>query len=151
MKMRRVVIRPPVLRYAIAPLRRLSAAHFFARNLIGNDRSHINLQLGDCQMEKEVVVAIVGATTTLVVAIGGWTFAWMMQRDTQTRDRLRKRVAQLTDDVRARIEVEKEATALIAELSNKTQQAAMLEVRKRTEEKTGLRPRLSPSQLVFED
>lgn len=102
-------------------------------------------------MEKEVVVAIVGATTTLVVAIGGWTFAWMMQRDTQTRDRLRKRVAQLTDDVRARIEVEKEATALIAELSNKTQQAAMLEVRKRTEEKTGLRPRLSPSQLVFED
>lgn len=84
------------------------------------------------------------------VYIGGWVYGWAMHRDANTRDRLRKRVSKLEDEVRARIEVENSANEWIAELTKKTPQGAMLEVRKRAEENSGLRPKLTPRDLESE-
>jgi hypothetical protein len=102
-------------------------------------------------MDKEEVLVIIGSATTVAVAIGGWIFSWAMQRDAKTRDRLQKRVAKFEQEVLARIEVEKSASEWIAELSNLTPRAAMLEARKRAEEKSGLRPRLSPNEVLSKD
>lgn len=75
-------------------------------------------------MEKEVLVAIVGSVTTVAVAIGGWVFGWLMQRDARTRERQRNQIDHLKDEVRARIEVENTASQWLAELTHKTPRAS---------------------------
>jgi hypothetical protein len=105
----------------------------------------------ESNLEKEVIIAIFGSVTTLAVAIGGWAFAWAMQRDAKKRERQQKRIAKLEDEVRARMAEEKSASEWIAELTNKTFQAAMLELRSRTEKTSGLRPQMFPSDLVSKD
>lgn len=102
-------------------------------------------------MEAGVTAALIGAVTTGVVAIGGWAFAWGMQRETKARDRLRKRVAKLEQEVRARMAVEEAANDLIAELTQKPRKAIMLQVRDRAHEASGLRPEMSPSELTSAD
>ena len=102
-------------------------------------------------MDKDVLVAIVGSATAVAVAIGGWVFGWMMQRDAKKHERQRSRIARLSDEVRARIEVEKVACEWLAGLEGKSPQSVMLEARKRAEERSGLRPQMSPSDLLSRD
>ncbi|MEZ5954032.1 MAG: hypothetical protein R3C13_06950 [Hyphomonas sp.] len=105
-------------------------------------------------MQTEVIVAIVGAITTFLVAVGGWVFAWILNRDTKRRtelerenERLKAKTRSLSDEVRARMDMEDTAVEWIAELEGLTQRQAKLQLRDKAEGIAGRRPRMSPSTL----
>lgn len=83
----------------------------------------------------------------MLVAAGGWIFAYLMQRDAKQRARLERKLRQLEDEVRVRIALEKAACEWLSELSTKTPHAAKLELRKRAHERPGLRPKMAASEL----
>ena len=99
-------------------------------------------------MEKEVQVAIVGSLTTVLAAALGWLFAWFMQRESKARERQRNWIRALENEVRARMEEEKVANEWLGELLNRRSQSVTLEVRKRTEEQSDVRPQMSPRDLI---
>src|SRR5579872_3632008 len=70
-------------------------------------------------MEKEIAVAIVGSFTTVLVAAGGWVFAWLLQRETKARERQRDLIENWQKELLARIALEDVSTEWIAELTHK--------------------------------
>jgi hypothetical protein len=94
-----------------------------------------------------MLTALLGYLTTLLVAAGGWSFAYLMQRDAKRRRRLERKVARLENEVRARLALEKAACEWISELVNKTPRAPQLKLRNRAQERFGLRPKLADSDL----
>lgn len=99
-------------------------------------------------MNETMLTALLGYLTTLLVAAGGWMFAYLMQRDAKRRARLERKLSRLEDEVRARIALEKAACEWLGELSTKTPHAAKLELRKRAQERSGLRPKMAESDLT---
>ena len=98
-------------------------------------------------MATEVIVAIVASLTTVLVAIGGWVFAWTLNRDTKRLATLERRNQELVDEVRARMHMEDVAVSWIAESEGLTEAQAKLQLRERGEKLYGSRPRMSPSQI----
>ncbi len=94
-----------------------------------------------------MAVALIGSLTTSVVAAGGWIFAWKMQHEVKLRERREKKIEEYRSEVRARIEVEKSANEWLAQKTDRSEQSVMLEVRKRTEDRCGLRPKMSLRDL----
>lgn len=101
-------------------------------------------------MEKEIAVAIVGSFTTVLVAAGGWVFAWLLQRETKARERQRDLIENWQVELLARIALEDVSAEWIAELTGKPKRQVKIEARERAEKKSGARPRYSRSDVYRE-
>lgn len=99
-------------------------------------------------MSETLWIAAVGYVVTLLLAFGGWVFAYRMQSEVRRLARLEKKVNQLELEVRARIAQEKAACDWLSELTNRPSLAVKLDLRKRGQERSGLRPRMSDTDLA---
>lgn len=98
-------------------------------------------------MSSEVLVAIVGNTTTLLVAATGWVFAYRLQCSAAKFQRMQRRIARLETEVRARIGHEKTACDWLSQLLDKTPESVKRDLRARTHARIGSRPRMAESDL----
>ena len=99
-------------------------------------------------MSEVMQVSILGSSVTLLVAIGGWIFAYLMQREAKRFARQERKIKKLEEEVRARIALEKAACAWLAELTSRTADAVKLDLRRKTQERSGMRPKMSESDLT---
>lgn len=98
-------------------------------------------------MTENILIALLGNFITLLVATGGWVFAFYMHRDAKERERLARKVRRLEDELRSRIALEKTACALLSEETGKSPEAVKRDIRNKTQEASGLRPKMSASHL----
>ena len=100
-------------------------------------------------MDTNILAAIIAGSAAIAGAAVGGLFPWLSQRDQKARERATKRIERLEKEVRARIALEKAAVEWIVELRRKGEQGAGVqrELRQRAQDKTGLRPRMSDSDL----
>jgi len=94
-------------------------------------------------LNSDVLVALIGSVTTVLVASGGWWFAWMLHRDSKARERQEKRIEKFQEEVIARIVHEQKANEWLAQLTNGTARGVMLELRKMVEDEIGRRPQMT--------
>jgi hypothetical protein len=99
-------------------------------------------------MALDFTVAIIGSGTALVVAVGGWITSFRLASQGSKVSRLERKVTLLEKDCRSRIALERVASRRIAELTRVTERAAMVQIRNQTQKETGLRPRLTPSDVA---
>lgn len=98
-------------------------------------------------MTETVLVALIANVMTLLVAIGGWVLTYKLQCDARRQARLERQVEKLGQEVRARIALEKAACEWLGEVTQRTAESAKRELRRRAQERSGLRPKLSDSDL----
>lgn len=100
-------------------------------------------------MDTSILSAVITGGAVVVGAVAGSLIALLAQRDQKARERAAKRIELLEKEVRARIALEKAAVEWIVELRGKGEQGAGVqrELRQRAQDKTGLRPKMSESQL----
>ena len=98
-------------------------------------------------MTESLMIAVLANVVTMLVATGGWGVAYWMQRDVRYLKRLEKKMVTFELEVRSRIALEKTACDWLAELTNRTHDAVKRELRNRARERSGLRPKLSESDL----
>ena len=98
-------------------------------------------------MDKDILFFLIGHAVTLVIAVGGWIFAYILHRDAKSQARISARVERLEAEVRARIFLEEDACDWLAELTFRQNQSVKLELRKRSESRSGLRPKMSRTDL----
>lgn len=99
-------------------------------------------------MSESVVIAVAGNVVTLLVAIGGWLVTYLMHRQVRRLAQLQNRVTRLEVEVRARIALEKAACTWLAAETCRTPEAIKRDLRSRTQEYSGLRPKLAESDLT---
>lgn len=107
-------------------------------------RCNGNLQ---AMMEKDVVLAALAQITTMVVAVGGWVFAWRMQNQVKAVERLQRKVNILKADALARIEHEKLAIERLSELCPTSKSDIKEGLRKAVFVQCGVRPTLTRSRV----
>ena len=95
-------------------------------------------------MTNEIMLALIGSVTSLVIAAGGWVWAARQARLTLEIERLERRLDRLISDGRARVALEKVTCEYLGEQQQRPGRAIQLELRALTQQKTGLRPRLTP-------
>ena len=93
-------------------------------------------------------VALIANGITLVVAIGGWTFAYLMQREKKLIASQKRKMEKFQVEVRARIALEKAACEWLSELTHRTNDAVKRELRNRAQERSGIRPKMSDSDFT---
>jgi len=100
-------------------------------------------------VDTNILAAIIAGSAAIAGAALGGLFPWLSQRDQKARERATKRIERLEKEVRARIALEKAAVEWIVELRGHGEQGAGVqrELRQRAQDKTGLRPRMSYSDL----
>ncbi len=98
-------------------------------------------------MEKDVVLVAVAQITTMVVAVGGWLFAWRMQNQAKAVERLQRKVILLKTDALARIEHEKLAIERLSELCFIAKPAIKEELRQAVFVRCGIRPILTRARV----
>lgn len=98
-------------------------------------------------MNENITVALIASGAALLVAIGGWIVTYWLNRQGKKLDRQQRRIVKLEQDMRAHIAIEKEACAWLSEVNGRTEQANLPELRKRNFARTGLRPKLSLSDI----
>jgi hypothetical protein len=94
-------------------------------------------------MDNEILRSLIGSLVTLLVAAGGWIFAYILHRDEKSQARIKARVERLEAEVKARIFLEEEACDWLAELTSRSAQSIKLDLRKRSENRLGSRPKMS--------
>ena len=102
-------------------------------------------------MNETLWIAAAGYVVTLLIAFGGWAFGYRMQREARRMARLEMKVNKLELEVRARIALEKAACDWLSELTNRTSLAVKLDLRSRGQERSGLRPKMSDTDLTSFD
>jgi len=100
-------------------------------------------------VDTNIFAAIIAGSAAIAGAAVGGLFPWLSQRDQKARERATKRIERLEKEVRARIALEKAAVEWIVELRGQGEQGAGVqrELRQRAQDKTGLRPKMSDSDL----
>jgi ABC-type uncharacterized transport system permease subunit len=94
-------------------------------------------------MTDSIVIALIGAVTTVLVGTSSLVFSWLTQRDKAAMNQLQRKVARLRKEVIARIHFEIVANEEHAKAIGKTAKAAQLDLRDRAEERSGTRPEKS--------
>ena len=89
-----------------------------------------------------------GNVVTLLVAIGGWLFAYKLNKQSKRIVRLEKNNLRMRLEVRARMAVETAACEMLSELRGTTPLAIQRELRDKTHTQTGLRPKLTPRDVA---
>jgi hypothetical protein len=113
------------------------------RDSLQASRVRTRIIVGDELVNSDVLVALIGSATTVLVASGGWCFAWMLHRDSKARERQERRIEKLQEELIARIVHEQKANEWLAEVTKLTPRAVMLELRKRVEKEIGRRPQMT--------
>lgn len=98
-------------------------------------------------MNENLLLALLGQIVTLFIAIGGWVFAYRMHNNSKRIQVLEKKIVKLENEVRSRIALEKSACDWLAEVCDRSSDAIKRELRTRTQKQSGLRPKMSPSDL----
>lgn len=99
-------------------------------------------------MREALVAAAIGSATALPVAAGGWVLAWRMHTQEKLLHRQAQRISRLEREVRARIALEIATCAWLGELCDKSPLAIQRDLRRRTRERAGLCPRMTPRDVV---
>lgn len=94
-------------------------------------------------MTETIQIVLLGHAVTLIVAIGGWQFAYRIHVEQKRLANQTRRIQRLEEEVRARIALEKTACEWLATLTDRTSESIKRELRARTQERSGLRPKLS--------
>ena len=98
-------------------------------------------------MANEILVLLIGNGVTLLVAAGGWFFAYTLHREEKSKARVKARVERLEAEVKARIFLEEEACNWLAELVSRPVRSVKLELRNRSVKRSGFRPNMSNADL----
>lgn len=98
-------------------------------------------------MTETLLVSLFSNIVTLLVAVGGWVFGYLMHADGKRRVQLERKISRLEDEVRARIALEKTACDWLSTLTKRSLRSVQLELRQRAQERSGLRPKLADSDL----
>lgn len=96
-------------------------------------------------MINEILLFLIGNAVTLLIAAGGWVFAYILHRDAKSQVRIESRVERLAAEVKARIYFEEDACDWLAELTFRSAQSVKLDLRNRSENRSGCRPKMSKS------
>ena len=98
-------------------------------------------------MTNDILFFLIGNAVTLLIAAGGWFFAYFLHRDAKSQARIKARVERLEAEINARIFLEEDACDWLAELTSRPNQSVKLELRKRSEIRSGSRPKMSRADL----
>jgi hypothetical protein len=98
-------------------------------------------------------ISLASIAATLLASLAACVFTYLTQRDAKRLARLEKRNTKLREEVKARIAIENCACEWLAELHSdlgkpSSEFSIKLKLRKRTQELTGLRPRLSNKDVT---
>lgn len=96
---------------------------------------------------KEFIVAVLPSLTSIVLAIGGWIFAWRITQDTKRTQRLEREVKDYLMEIRSRMDLEEVTNNEIAKQTGKTSIAIQRQMRDLTENDRGTRPSMNPERI----
>lgn len=74
-------------------------------------------------MNDTLLISLISNGVTLLVATGGWLFAYYMQRDEKHSSRQKAKTERYEYEINARIELEKDACQWLAETLQRTPDA----------------------------
>jgi len=95
----------------------------------------------------ELWIAIAANFTSLVVAAGGWVFAWRLQREKKKQDRRDKLLERALREILARIALEDKALDTLTAQLPANRQGLKIELRDAVEAELGYRPAMSRSEV----
>lgn len=98
-------------------------------------------------MSESTYIALMSNAVTVLIAIGGWLFTYIVYSKDRKTSQLEKLVAKLKKEVGARIDQEDLACEMIAGLKSMSPRTVKIQIRDEVEEKTGIRPILTESDL----
>lgn len=104
-------------------------------------------------MDQEVLLSLIGHVTTVLVAAGGWWFAWKLQAERKRQERQQKQLEKMGDEILARIILEERALAFIVAKSGDNAATIKRRLRNEVEQEIGWKPRMTKSQtkrLIFQ-
>jgi hypothetical protein len=103
-------------------------------------------------MEKEILLSLIGHLTTVLVAAGGWWFAWRLQKEKKQQERQQKQLEKMADEILARIILEERSLTFIHEKLGLRQETVKRQLRDQVDAEIGWKPRMSKSEtkrLIF--
>ncbi|UYV16346.1 hypothetical protein [Porphyrobacter sp. ULC335] len=95
----------------------------------------------------EMWLALGANLTSLVVAAGGWLFAWKLQKEKRRQDRRDKLLDRALREVHARIVLEEKSVDYFVDEQPLGRQALKVELRDLVEQEIGYRPAMSRSEI----
>ncbi len=98
-------------------------------------------------MSVELWIALGANLTSLLVAAGGWLFAWRLQKEKKRQDRRDKLLARALREILARIALEEATLDHIAERLPVNRQGLKVGLRDAVEAELGYRPAMSRSEV----
>lgn len=98
-------------------------------------------------MSVELWIALAANLTSLLVAAGGWVFAWRLQREKKRQDRRDKLLERALREILARIALEDKALDHLAAQLSVNRQGLKVELRVAVEAESGYRPAMSRSEV----
>ena len=99
-------------------------------------------------MSETLLISLVGYLVTLLVAVGGWVLSYRISSQARRMAKLDSKVNRLTTEVRARIALEKASCDWLSECTGRTADAIKRDLRSRAQAISGLRPKLSDSDIA---
>lgn len=98
-------------------------------------------------MSVELWIALGANLTSLLVAAGGWLFAWRLQKEKKKQDRRDRLLTRALREILARIAVEEQAIDYIAQRLPANRQGLKVALRDAVEAELGYRPAMSRSEV----
>lgn len=95
----------------------------------------------------EMWIAVGANLTSLLVAAGGWLFAWRLQKEKKRQDRRDKLLERALREIHARIVLEEKSVEYLVGQLPLGKQAVKLELRDLVEKELGYRPAMSRSEV----
>ena len=99
-------------------------------------------------MSEQVLTTFIASLTTLLVAAGGWFFAFRIHGQAKKIERLTQRVDRLKEDGRARVALEQVTCEWVAAQQGISPLAAQRMLRDMAYQRHGRRPRLTPVHFL---
>lgn len=98
-------------------------------------------------MTVEMWIALGANLTSLLVAAGGWLFAWRLQKEKKKQDRREKLLQRSLREIMARVVLEEKTIDYFIDEQPLGRQALKVELRDRVEAELGYRPAMSRSEV----
>ena len=98
-------------------------------------------------MSVELWIALGANLTSLLVAAGGWVFAWRLQKEKKKQDRRDRLLQRALREIMARIVLEEQTVAHFLDEQPLGRQALKVSLRDRVEQELGYRPAMSRSEV----
>jgi hypothetical protein len=98
-------------------------------------------------MNDQFTIFLAGNVVAILIAVGGWVCTYVIQRDVKNHNQMESRIKKLEAEIKARIILEEVTCLSIADLTSRPIGSIKLEMRDKAESSTGLRPKMSISNL----